>query len=309
MPELLHSSIPGLPAPKVGKVREVYDLEPSTGLPELLIVATDRISAFDATMANGIPEKGALLTGMSAWWMHFLLNETQHHVIATDDDAIAARLPQPQPELSGRTTIARKAKPLPIECVARGAMMGSLYKEYRAVFGERGTGNGELHGIAFPAGLLEGELLPEPIFTPATKAESGHDENISFAQAVDLVGVEVAETVRDRTLNLYRRAAAHAAANGLLLADTKFEFGLVDEGVILIDEALTPDSSRYWDAALYKPGGSPPSFDKQFVRDFLETSGWDKNPPGPMLPPDVVAGTRARYAEAYRRIVGSEFEV
>ncbi len=307
MPELLRSSIPGLPAPKVGKVREVYDLEPSTGLPELLIVATDRISAFDATMANGIPDKGSLLTGMSAWWMRFLLNETGHHVIATDAEAITARLPQLQPELFGRSTIARKAKPLPIECVARGAMMGSLYKEYR-LYGERGTEERELHGFAFRPGILEGEMLPQPIFTPATKAESGHDENISFAQAVDLVGLEVAEIVRDRTLNLYRRAAAHASANGLLLADTKFEFGLVDEGVILIDEALTPDSSRYWDAELYKPGGSPPSFDKQFVRDFLETSGWDKTPPGPFLPPDVVAGTRGRYAEAYRRIVGATFE-
>lgn len=298
MPELLHSAVHGLPAPKIGKVREVYDLGD-----ELLIVATDRISAFDTTMANGIPDKGALLTGMSNWWMHFLLNENEHHVIATDDEAIAARTPRIQPELFGRTTIARKAQPLPIECVARGAMMGSLYKEYRAL----GSGRGDLHGFAFGPGILEGELLPDPIFTPATKAETGHDENISFAQAVDLVGIEVAETVRDRTLNLYRRAAAHAAANGLLLADTKFEFGLVDEGVILIDEALTPDSSRYWDAELYRSGGSPPSFDKQFVRDFLESSGWDKSPPGPVLPPDVVAGTRARYAEAYRRIIGTEF--
>ena len=288
-------------------MREVYDLEPSTGLAELLIVATDRISAFDATMANGIPDKGALLTGMSSWWMRYLLDENQHHVIATDDEAIAARTPRLQPELFGRTTVARKAKPLPVECVARGAMMGSLYKEYRALFGERGTGNGELHGHVFPAGLREGEMLPEPIFTPATKAQEGHDENIGFAEVVDLVGIEVAETVRDRTLNLYRRASAHAAANGLILADTKFEFGLVDEGVILIDEALTPDSSRYWDAALYAPGGSPPSFDKQFVRDFLAGSGWDKNPPGPVLPPEVVAGTRDRYAEAYRRIVGAEF--
>lgn len=306
MTALLRSEIPGLPAPKVGKVREVYDLEPSTGLAELLIVATDRISAFDATMASGIPDKGRLLTGMSAWWTRYLLDEDQHHLIATDDAAIDARLPRPQPGLHGRTTVARKARPLPIECVARGAMMGSLFKEYRALH-DRGGGSEELHGIALPPGLLEGELLPEPIFTPATKAEAGHDENISFAQAADLVGIEVAETVRDRTLNLFRRATAHAAANGLILADTKFEFGLVDEGVILIDEALTPDSSRYWDAALYAPGGSPPSFDKQYLRDFLETSGWNKLPPGPELPLGVVEGTRARYAEAYRRIVGEAF--
>ncbi|RYG41956.1 phosphoribosylaminoimidazolesuccinocarboxamide synthase, partial [bacterium] len=183
---------------------------------------------------------------------------------------------------------------------------GSLYKEYLAL-GERGTGHRELHGIGFPDDLREGELLPEAIFTPATKAEAGHDENISFEAAANLVGIEIAEIVRDRTLNLYRRAAAHASANGLILADTKFEFGLVDEGVILIDEALTPDSSRYWDAALYAPGGSPPSFDKQFLRDFLEGSGWDKTPPGPELPADVVAGTRERYAEAYRRITGAAF--
>ena len=299
--ELLHTAVLGLPAPRIGKVREVYDLEPLTGEDEVLIVATDRISAFDATMANGIPDKGAILTGMSAFWFERLAHLGPHHLITTDPREIARRLPTEQPELAGRATLARKAEPLAIECVVRGYLMGSLLKEYRA-------GGRDVHGLDLPNGLQEAQALPEPIFTPATKAETGHDENVSFERACEIVGWEVAATVRDRSLALYREAAAHAEHYGLILADTKFEFGLTPDGVILIDEALTPDSSRYWDAAKYAPGASPASFDKQYVRDFLETSGWDKSPPGPVLPPAVVAGTRARYVEAYERLVRRPFE-
>ncbi len=296
MAELLHSAAFGLPAPRIGKVREVYDLGD-----EVLIVATDRISAFDATMANGIPDKGAILTGMSAFWFERLAALGPHHMVSTDPAEIAARLPKSQPELARRSMIARKARPLAIECVVRGYLMGSLLKEYRA-------GGRNVHGLDLPEALREADALPEPIFTPATKAETGHDANVSFAEAESLVGAETAALVRDRSLALYRAAAEHARARGLLLADTKFEFGETSDGILLIDEALTPDSSRYWDAALYAPGSSPASFDKQFVRDFLETSPWDKTPPGPVLPPEVVAGTRARYAEAYRRIVGRPFD-
>jgi phosphoribosylaminoimidazole-succinocarboxamide synthase len=294
MPELLHTAIVGLPPARVGKVREVYDLGDA-----MLIVATDRISAFDCVMANGIPDKGRILNQMSAFWFEKLSHVCPHHVISTDDAVIASRLEQPQPELAGRSTLARKARPLAIECVARGYISGSLYKEYRSQ-------GGSVHGLDLPDGLVDSSRLPEPIFTPATKAEEGHDENISFARAVDMVGAEVATLVRDWTLQLYAEAVAHAETKGLILADTKFEFGLTDDGVIWIDEALTPDSSRYWDAASYEPGRAQASYDKQFVRDFLETSGWDKTPPGPRLPEDIVEKTRAKYLDAYRLVTGRE---
>ena len=277
-------------------MREVYDLGS-----ELLIVATDRISAFDAVMENGIPDKGAILTQMSAFWFDLYAKEVPNHVLSTDDDVIQSRLPQAQPELYRRSTLAKKAVPLAIECVARGYISGSLYKEYL----KEGSG---VHGLSLADGLQDGSIFPEPIFTPATKAEAGHDENISFAQASDIVGVEAANKVRDWTLLLYTKAAAHCAKSGIILADTKFEFGLTDNGLILIDEALTPDSSRFWDATLYSPGKSQASFDKQFVRDYLETTGWDKNPPGPLLPPDVVQRTRAKYLEAFKRVTGNTFE-
>jgi phosphoribosylaminoimidazole-succinocarboxamide synthase len=292
MPELLHTAIVGLPPARVGKVREVYDLGD-----EVLIVATDRISAFDAVMANGIPDKGVILTQMSAFWFEELGDICPHHVISTDDAVIQARCQEPQPELAGRTTLAKKARTIPVECVARGYITGSLYKQYRA-------NGGNILGLDLRDGLRDGDRLPEPIFTPATKAEEGHDENISFAAVVDQLGSETANFLRDRTLQIYARAAAHAEARGIILADTKFEFGEHADGILWIDEALTPDSSRYWPADTYSPGQSQPSYDKQFVRDYLETSGWDKNPPGPMLPEDVVAKTRAKYEEAFDRITG-----
>lgn len=295
MPALLETALPNLPPPRKGKVREVYDLGDC-----LLIVATDRISAFDVVMANGIPDKGRILTGLSAFWFDRLGGVAPHHVLSTDDGEIAQRVGAID-SLKGRSMLARKAKPLAIECVARGYITGSLFKEYR-------TQGGDVHGLTLPDGLVDADRLPEAIFTPATKAEEGHDENLSFSQACDIVGRETAETVRDWTLKLYAQAAEYAATKGLILADTKFEFGETEDGLIWIDEALTPDSSRYWDAGLYRPGGPQPSYDKQFVRDYLETIRWDKRPPGPTLPDDVVAKTRAKYVEAYERLTGKPFE-
>lgn len=294
MHELLHSRVPGLPAPRTGKVRDVYDLGS-----EVLIVATDRISAFDAVMANGIPQKGCILNQMSAFWFEKLNDICPNHLISIASHDIQSRLPEPVFSLNGRSMIAKKAQTIPVECVARGYLCGSLYKEYRAQ-------GGNIHGLELDEGLLDSSRLPEPIFSPATKAEEGHDENISFQKVIDLLGSETANLLRDWTLQLYSAAAAHAASKGLILADTKFEFGESAEGIILIDEALTPDSSRYWDASSYGPGKSQPSYDKQFVRDYLETSGWDKNPPGPMLPMDVVEKTREKYIDAFRKIVGHE---
>lgn len=280
------------PARGVGKVRELFDLGE-----ELLIVTTDRISAFDVIMANGIPDKGRVLNQMSAFWFERFADGCPNHVISTDDAVIAARLGEWDLAMNGRCTLARKAKPVMLECVARGYLAGSLYKEYI-------TSGGSVHGLSLPDGLRDGDQLPEPIFTPATKAESGHDENLSWSQAVDLVGLETATWLRDTTLFLYERASGIVAKNGLILADTKFEFGETADGLIWIDEALTPDSSRYWDADTYAPGGPQPSYDKQFVRDYLESIGFDKRPPGPSLPDDIVAQTREKYLEAYARIVG-----
>lgn len=292
MSELLHTALWGLPPAQVGKVREVIDLGE-----ELLIVATDRISAFDVVMANGIPDKGKVLNQLSAFWFEKFKSIVPNHIISTDDAVIQSRCTRPQPEIAGRTTLAVKAKPLPIECVARGYISGSLYKEYKSE-------GGKVHDLDLPENLSESDAFPEPIFTPATKNNHGHDENISFAKAVDLVGLEVATFVRDTTLKLYALARAHCAEKRIILADTKFEFGLTDHGVIWIDEALTPDSSRFWDAALYAPGGAQPSYDKQFVRDYLETLAWDKTPPGPSLPPEIVEKTRQKYLEAFTRITG-----
>lgn len=292
MPALLETTLPLLSPPKKGKVREVYDLGET-----LLIVATDRISAFDVVMANGIPDKGRILNQLSAFWFDHLKEVVPNHMISIDDAVIAEAIEFTDGELKGRSMLSRKAKPLPIECVARGYITGSLLKEYRA-------SGGSLLGLDLGLGLRDGDTLPEPIFTPATKAEEGHDENLSFADAANLVGKETAELVRTLTLELYARAAEFAWSKGLILADTKFEFGETPDGIIWIDEALTPDSSRYWDADLWQPGGPQPSFDKQFVRDYLESINWNKRPPGPVLPTDVVEATRDKYLQAFERISG-----
>jgi phosphoribosylaminoimidazole-succinocarboxamide synthase len=296
MAALLESTIPGLAPPRRGKVRDIYDLGDA-----LLIVASDRISAFDVVMPNGIPDKGRILCQMSNFWFGQLADVCPNHLLATGDDAIAERVPGFSDKLKGRSILAKKARPLPIECVARGYLSGSLYKEY-VKFGPN------VHGLGLKSGLVECEEFSPPIFTPATKAQEGHDENLSFEQAVDLVGRETAELVRHWSLELYTRAFATAEQKGLLLADTKFEFGETDDGIILIDELLTPDSSRYWEASTYKPGGPQPSYDKQFVRDYLEAVGWNKQAPGPELPGDIVAKTREKYVGAFERITGRNFD-
>jgi phosphoribosylaminoimidazole-succinocarboxamide synthase len=276
-----------------GKVRDIYDAGD-----KLLIVATDRLSAFDVILPTPIPDKGRVLTQLSLFWFDLLGDVIPNHVLS------ATEFPAPfdtyRDELAGRSMLVRKTAPLPIECVVRGYVSGSGWKEYRAT--------GKICGIELPAGLGESDRLPEPIFTPATKAVSGHDENISFERAASLIGDERAQRVRDVSLKIYRRAAAYAEPRGILLADTKFEFGVLNNELIWIDEALTPDSSRFWPAARYKPGGPQPSFDKQFVRDYLESIHWPKTPPGPELPPEVVAATRNKYREGYRILTGRELD-
>jgi len=285
-----------------GKVRDIYDLGD-----KLLIVATDRLSAFDVILPTPIPDKGRVLTQLSLFWFDLLKDVIPNHVLS------ATEFPAPfdkfKDDLAGRSMVVRKTKPLPIECVVRGYVSGSGWKDYGST--------GRICGIPLPGGLRESDHLPEPLFTPATKATTGHDENITFAQATSLIGRELGEKVRAVSLELYRRAAAYAEPRGILLADTKFEFGLLGNAtrdreavneLMWIDEALTPDSSRFWPAAQYKPGGPQPSFDKQFVRDYLERVQWPKIPPGPELPPEVVAATRAKYREAYRILAGRELD-
>jgi len=276
-----------------GKVRDIYDVGD-----KLLIVATDRLSAFDVVMPTPIPDKGRVLTQLSLFWFDKLHDVIPNHVLSATE--FPAPFDQYADALAGRSMIVRKTQPLSIECVARGYLSGSGWKEYQS--------SGKVCGVPLPAGLRESDQLPEPIFTPATKAASGHDENISFERAAEIVGQSLAEKIRSVTLEIYRRAAAYAAPRGILLADTKFEFGLLNGELLWIDEALTPDSSRFWPAAQYKPGGPQPSFDKQYVRDYLERLRWPKTPPGPELPPEVVAGTRAKYREAYRILVGRELD-
>jgi phosphoribosylaminoimidazole-succinocarboxamide synthase len=271
-------------------VRDVYDLGD-----RLVLVATDRISAFDWVLPTPIPDKGRVLTALTLFWLDYL--GVPNHLLSTDLRAMGPEFAARADELRGRTCLVRKAAVVPVECVARGYLVGSGWKEYR----ERGS----VCGLPLPAGLRQAEELPEPLFTPATKEEQGHDQNISFAQMADLVGADLANTLRERTLTLYRRAGEHARPRGLILADTKFEWGHTGEGeLILIDEVLTPDSSRFWPADGYAAGRNPPSFDKQYVRDWLEASGWDKNSPPPPLPEDVVRQTRARYLEAHQRLTG-----
>lgn len=292
---VLETSLPGLPLPRRGKVRDVYDLGD-----RVLLVATDRISAFDAVLSPGIPDKGKILTGLSNFWFRRFAGVVPNHLLETDAARFPKALARHRDLLSGRAVLATKCRVVPFECVARGYLAGSGWKDYRKT--------GAICGHRLPAGLLEADRLPEPIFTPATKAESGHDENVSFEAMARGAGKALAGRLRDLTLALYRGAAAYAEERGILLADTKFEFGLNDAGeVVWIDEALTPDSSRFWPKDTWKPGGSPPSYDKQFVRDFLEGTGWNKTPPAPALPPDVVLGTRARYVEAFEKLTGEPF--
>jgi phosphoribosylaminoimidazole-succinocarboxamide synthase len=286
---ILQTDFPGLKLHGRGKVRDIYDLGE-----RLLIVATDRLSAFDVILPTPIPDKGRVLTQLSLFWFERLAGVIPNHVIAATN--FTGELAKYSAALEGRAMLVRRTEPVPIECVVRGYISGSGWKDYQKT--------GQICGIALPTGLRESDRLPEPIFTPSTKATTGHDENISFEETVSRIGRPLAERLRDTSLTLYGRAAEHAAARGIIIADTKFEFGLFGQDLIWIDEALTPDSSRFWPADQYSPGDAQPSFDKQFVRDYLERIGWNKQPPAPALPPEVVAGTREKYREAYQRITG-----
>lgn len=294
---LLDTTLDGLSLVRRGKVRDVY----AAG-DHLLLVSTDRISAFDYVLGSGIPDKGRVLNQLSAFWFARTGHIITNHVISTEvaDYPDSARVYADQ--LEGRSMLARRTTPLPVECVARGYLSGSGWKDYQAT--------GEVCGIPLPNGLRESDRLPGPIFTPATKADSGHDQNISEAAAAAVVGAELLVRLKTLTLELYTHGVAHAETRGIILADTKFEFGLTDSGeLLLIDEMMTPDSSRYWPIDAYAPGGPQPSFDKQYVRDYLESIQWNKQPPVPSLPDDVVQNTRAKYVDAYRRLTGRELVV
>jgi len=297
---IVETRLEGLAPFRQGKVRDLYEVGN-----DLLIVVTDRISAFDYVLATGIPDKGAVLNQLSAFWFGRMADVVPNHVIATDP----AEYPEPARRhasvLHGRSMLVRRTRPLAIECVVRGYLSGSGWKEY--------VKTGRVCGIDLPAGLRESDRLPQPIFTPSTKAESGHDVNITEDEAGAIVGAGLVAAVRDLSIEVYRRGAAHAEQQGIIVAGTKFEFGLVDTpgkpaSLMLIDEVLTPDSSRFWPADAYAPGGAQPSYDKQYVRDYLEQIGWNKQPPAPALPPDVVANTRGKYVEAFRRLTGRELD-
>lgn len=288
--DLLNCELEGIPKVASGKVREIFDLGS-----ELLLVATDRISAFDCILPNAIPGKGEVLTALSEFWFS-RLDFVPNHFLTTRFERFPGRLEQYREQLAGRSMLVKKAVPLPVECVARGYLAGSGWREY--------CQNGTVAGQALPAGLTQADKLEQTLFTPATKAPSGHDENISWRECRRLLGDEIALQVRDWTIELYEHGRAYAATRGILIADTKFEFGLIDGELILIDEVLTPDSSRFWPADLYQAGGSPPSFDKQYVRDYLETLDWDKTPPAPRLPDEVVAKTAEKYREACEQLAG-----
>ena len=291
---LLETRLNGLAPQRHGKVRDIFDLGDS-----LLLVATDRISAFDYVLGSGIPDKGKVLTQLSAFWFARTESIVPNHVLSTEVRNYPDDLARHVEILGGRSMLVRKTKPVPIECVARGYLSGSGWKEYQK--------SGSVCGVPLPPGLRESDRLPTPIFTPATKEESGHDINISEAEAGRIVGDDLVGRLRDLTLSLYAHGATHAESRGIILADTKFEFGLTPEGeIILIDEVLTPDSSRYWPRDQYEPGGAQPSFDKQYVRDYLEEIRWNKQPPVPSLPETVVLKTREKYLEAYRRLTGHE---
>src|SRR5271163_2482513 len=281
---VLETHLPSLKLLARGKVRDIYD-----DGDRLLFVATDRISAFDYILATGIPDKGRVLTQMTLFWLDFLRDVVPNHFLSTDVSALP-------PEFEGRSMWVRRAEMVEVECVARGYISGSGWKDYQRT--------GAICGIPLPSGLRESDALPEPIFTPATKAQSGHDENISFQTVVNMIGAETAARLRDLTLTIYNRAAEYARSRGIIIADTKFEFGVVNGEIVLADEVLTPDSSRFWPAETYSPGGAQPSFDKQFVRDYLESIRWNKMPPAPALPDDVARKTSEKYKDAYRTLAG-----
>jgi phosphoribosylaminoimidazole-succinocarboxamide synthase len=288
---VLQLDLPGIKKVKSGKVREIFDLGD-----RLLLVASDRISAFDVIMPNGIPKKGTVLTQISFFWFDRFASLVPNHLLAKADDPLPKNLEPFTDKLTRRCMVVKKAKPLAIECIVRGYLSGSGWKEYKKYQ--------TVCGIKLPAGLNESAELPEPIFTPSTKAEAGHDENISFEEACKIVGQDLATRASELSLKIYKAGRDYARQRGIIIADTKFEFGLSDGKLILIDEVLTPDSSRFWPADQYQPGKGQPSFDKQFVRDYLETLDWNKTPPGPRLPDDVIAKTSAKYLEAYERLTG-----
>ncbi|MEO8594687.1 MAG: phosphoribosylaminoimidazolesuccinocarboxamide synthase [Candidatus Solibacter sp.] len=293
-PVILQTELPGIERHGRGKVRDVYSVDSD----RLLIVATDRISAFDYILASGIPDKGRVLTQLSIFWFDFLRDVTPTHFLTANVDEYPTELQAFRDQLEGRSMLVKRAQMIEIECVARGYLSGSGWKEYRQ--------SGTVCGIPLPAGLKESDKLPEPIFTPATKAATGHDENVSFEHVVSLIGEELASRLRALTLEIYSRGAAYAETKGVIIADTKFEFGFVDGQLVLGDEVLTPDSSRFWPKDTYQPGGAQFSFDKQFVRDYLESIQWNKQPPAPALPDDVAEKTAEKYRQAYQVLTGSE---
>jgi len=294
---LLQTDFPDLPLHASGKVRDVY----SVGDQQLLFVATDRISAFDYILATGIPHKGHVLSQISLFWFDFLADIIPNHLITADVAQYPAAVRKYVDQLRGRSMLVQRAEMFPVECVVRGYISGSALKEYKAT--------GMVSGIKLPAGLRESDAFPEPIFTPSTKATTGHDENISFDQMCEIVGVETASHLRDLTLRVYKKAAGYARQRGIIIADTKFEFGRTPKGITLADEVLTPDSSRFWPAEKYAPGRPQDSYDKQYVRDYLEQIHWNKQPPAPALPPDVARRTSEKYLEAYFQLTGHKLDV
>ena len=294
---LIRTDFPDLKLKASGKVRDVYDIDEN----QLLFVASDRISAFDYVLATGIPHKGHVLNQISLFWFEFLADVVPNHLITADVDQYPANLRKYADQLRGRSMLVRRAEIFPVECIVRGYISGSGWKEYKAT--------GKVSGISLPSGLKESEALPEPIFTPSTKATSGHDENISFDQMCEIVGVETASHLRDLTLRVYEKAAGYARQRGIIIADTKFEFGQTAHGITLADEVLTPDSSRFWPADEYAPGRAQDSYDKQYVRDYLEQIHWNKQPPAPALPPDVARRTSEKYLEAYTQLTGRKLDV
>jgi phosphoribosylaminoimidazole-succinocarboxamide synthase len=294
---LLRTDFPDLRLKASGKVRDVYEIDEK----QLLFIASDRISAFDYVLATGIPHKGRVLNQISLFWFDFLADVVPNHLITADVDKYPAPVRKYADQLRGRSMLVRRAEIFPVECIVRGYLSGSGWKEYKAT--------GKVSGIALPAGLRESDALAEPIFTPSTKATSGHDENISFDQMCDVVGVETASHLRDLTLRVYKKASAYARQRGIIIADTKFEFGRTAQGITLADEVLTPDSSRFWPADRYAPGRAQDSYDKQYVRDYLEEIHWNKQPPAPALPADVARRTSEKYLEAYSQLTGRKLDV